>query len=135
MFILNYLSKNYGTKKVEKGKIEQIRRGFEVIIKSKIITKKEKKKLVIRAIIENIINGNKFIIISPILMIRTIFVILTTIFTTISNFFDIIQETLIQVCFKIDDIKDINLTRCQASRKVIEEIGKGYLIEEKDLKN
>ncbi len=117
-----------------KMRIEQIRRGFEVIIKSKVITKKEKKELVIRAIIENIVNGYKFIIILPILIIRTIFVILTTIFTTISNFFDIIQETLIQVCFKIDDIKDINLTRCQASRKVIEEIGKGYLIEEKDLK-
>ena len=118
-----------------KMRIGQMRKGFEVIINSKVITKKEKKELVIRAIAENIVNGYKFIIILPILMIRTIFVILTTIFTTISYFFDIIQDTLIQVCFKIDYIKDINLTRCQASRKVLEEIGKGYLIEEKDLKN
>lgn len=117
-----------------KMRIGQMRRGFEVIIKSKVITKKEKKELIIRAIIENIVNGYKFIIILPILMIRIIFVILTTIFTTISDFFDVIQETLIQVCFKIDDIKDINLTRCQASKKVLKEIGKGYLIEEKDLK-
>lgn len=117
-----------------KMRIGQMRKGFEVIINSKVITKKEKKELVIRAIAENIVNGYKFIIILPILIIRTIFLILTTIFTTISDFFDIIQETLIQVCFKIDYIKDINLTRCQASRKVLEEIGKGYLIEEKDLK-
>lgn len=117
-----------------KMRIGQMRRGFEVIIKSKVITKKEKKELVIRAIAENIVNGYKFIIILPILMIRTIFVILTTIFTTISDFFDIIQDTLIQVCFKIDYIKDIDLTSCQASKKVLKEIGKGYLIEEKDLK-
>lgn len=117
-----------------KMRIEQTRRGFEVIKKSKVLTKKEKRELTTKAIVENIVNSYKLIIILPILIIRIIFVILTTIFTTISNFFDIIQETLIQVCFKIDDIKDINLTRCQASRKVIEEIGKGYLIEEKDLK-
>lgn len=117
-----------------KMRTEQTRRGFEVIKKSKVLTKKEKRELTTKAIIELIVNSYKLIIILPILIIRIIFVILTTIFTTISNFFDIIQETLIQVCFKIDNIKDINLTRCQASKKVLEEIGKGYLIEEKDLK-
>lgn len=118
-------------------KIKQIKQGFEVIKKSEVLTKKEKRELTTRAIIELIVNSYKLIIILPFSLFGIIFATLTMIFSTITEVFDLIEEIFNSICIKIDNLKDINLTKCQASKKVLEEIGKkqDLQIEEKDLKN
>lgn len=118
-------------------KIKQIKQGFEVIKKSEVLTKKEKRELTTRAIIELIVNSYKLIIILPFSLFGIIFATLTMIFSTITEVFDLIEEIFNSICIKIDNLKDISLTKGQTRDKLFKEIGKkqDLQIEEKDLKN
>ena len=98
------------------------KRILKMIKESQTLTKQEKKDLIIKGRIENIINSYKVIIKLPFLILGISFATLECLFGYITELFSLIEQVFSSICIKIDNTKDITLTNGEAREKILKEI-------------
>lgn len=100
----------------------RITRTIKMIKRSNILTKQEKKELIIKGLLESIVNSYKVIIKLPFLILGLTFVTLECLFGYITEFFSLIEQVFSSICIKIDNFKEFNITRGKARDRMIQEI-------------
>jgi len=92
------------------------------IKESEVLTKEEKRKLIKRGKIEYLLNSYKIILKFPFLILGILFATLECLFNYLAEIFDLIEQVFSSICIKIDNLKEINLTKGKAREKLIKEI-------------
>lgn len=114
----------------------KFRRMLKILKQSKVLTKKEKRKLIIKGTVESIVNSYKIIIKIPFQILGITFATLEFLFNSIAELFSLIEQVFSSICLKIDDIKEFTLTsNSKAREKVLKEIKENQIkkIDKKDL--
>lgn len=113
----------------------KIVRTIKVINKSKALSKKEKRKLISKGLIEQVINMYKVIIKLPFVLIGLTLCIIGCIVNYIGEGIELVEQIFRSIVFWLDDkIPEINLTKGQARDKMIAEIkGEKYRVEKADV--
>lgn len=112
-------------------------RTIKLINKSKTLTNKEKRELISKGLIEQVINVYKVIIKLPFTIIGLTLCIIGCIVNYIGEGIELVEQVFRSIVFWLDDkIPEINLTKGQARDKMIAEIkGKKYRVEKADVEN
>ena len=110
-------------------------RTIKLINKSKTLTNKEKRELISKGLIEQVINVYKTIIKLPFVLIGLTLCIIGCIVNYIGEGIELVEQVFRSIVFWLDDkIPEINLTKGQARDKMIAEIkGKKYRVEKADV--
>lgn len=110
-------------------------RTIKLINRSKTLTNKEKRELISKGLIEQVINVYKVIIKLPFVLIGLILCIIGCIVNYIGEGIELVEQVFRSIVFWLDDkIPEINLTKGQARDKMIAEIkGKKYRVEKADV--
>lgn len=110
-------------------------RTIKLINRSKILTSKEKRELISKGLIEQVINVYKVIIKLPFVLIGLTLCIIGCIVNYIGEGIELVEQVFRSIVFWLDDkIPEINLTKGQARDKMIAEIkGKKYRVEKADV--
>lgn len=110
-------------------------RTIKLINKSKTLTNKEKRELISKGLIEQVINVYKAIIKLPFVLIGVTLCIIGCLFEYIVDGIQLIEQVFRSIVFWLDDkIPEINLTKGQARDKMIAEIkGEKYRVEKADV--
>lgn len=110
-------------------------RTIKLINKSKTLTNKEKRELISKGLIEQVINVYKTIIKLPFTIIGLTLCIIGCIVNYIGEGIELVEQVFRSIVFWLDDkIPEINLTKGQARDKMIAEIkGKKYRVEKVDV--
>ena len=95
---------------------------MRIIKESSVLTEKEKKTLIRKAKIENILSSYKFLLKLPFLIIGITFATLEMIFTCFSEVFDLLEQVFSSICIKIDNLKDFVITNDNTREKILKEI-------------
>lgn len=114
----------------------KFRRTLKILKQSKVLTRKEKRELIIKGTIEGIVNSYKIIIKIPFQILGITFATLEFLFNSIAEFFDLIEQIFYSFCLKIDNLKEFTLTSNNKAReKVLKEIKENQIkkINKKDL--
>lgn len=98
------------------------KRIIKMIKESETLTKQEKRELITKGRIENIVNSYKVIIKLPFLILGLTFVTLECLFGYITEFFSLIEQVFSSICIKIDNFKEFNITNGEAREKILKEI-------------
>ena len=98
------------------------KRIIKMIKESETLTKQEKRELIIKGRIENIVNSYKVIIKLPFFILGILFVTLECLFGYITEFFSLIEQVFSSICIKIDNFKEFNITNGKAREKILKEI-------------
>ena len=98
------------------------RKIIKMIKESKVLTEQEKRTLIRRGKIENIINSYKFFLKLPFLIIGIFFATLIMIFAYFSEIFDLFEEVFSSICAKIDSLKEFVITNNNTREKILKEI-------------
>lgn len=102
-------------------------RGLKIISKCTSITHKEKTILIIKGIIENILNSYKFIIRLPFLLLGFVCLLGYCLFDGLAQCFDFIQDIFNSIHISIDNnLPDFTITKGTSRDKVIDEIKHRY---------
>lgn len=98
-------------------------RTIKLINKSKALTNKEKRELISKGLIEQVINVYKVIIKLPFVLIGLILCIIGCIVSYIGEGIELVEQVFRSIVFWLDDkIPEVSLTKGQARDKMIEEI-------------
>lgn len=110
-------------------------RTIKLINRSKTLTNKEKRELIGKGLIEQVINVYKVIIKLPFVLIGLTLCIIGCIVNYIGEGIELVEQVFRSIVFWLDDkIPEINLTKGQARDKMIAEIkGKKYRVEKADV--
>lgn len=110
-------------------------RTIKLINRSKTLTSKEKRELISKGLIEQVINVYKVIIKLPFVLIGLTLCIIGCIVNYIGEGIELVEQVFRSIVFWLDDkIPEINLTKGQARDKMIAEIkGKKYRVEKADV--
>ena len=110
-------------------------RTIKLINKSKTLTNKEKRELISKGLIEQVINVYKVIIKLPFVLIGLTLCIIGCIVNYIGEGIELVEQVFRSIVFWLDDkIPEINLTKGQARDKMIAEIkGEKYRVEKADV--
>lgn len=110
-------------------------RTIKLINKSKTLTNKEKRELISKGLIEQVINVYKTIIKLPFVLIGLTLCIIGCIVNYIGEGIELVEQVFRSIVFWLDDkIPEINLTKGQARDKMIAEIkGQKYRVEKADV--
>lgn len=110
-------------------------RTIKLINRSKTLTNKEKRELISKGLIEQVINVYKTIIKLPFTIIGLALCIIGCIVNYIGEGIELVEQVFRSIVFWLDDkIPEINLTKGQARDKMIAEIkGKKYRVEKADV--
>ena len=110
-------------------------RTIKLINRSKTLTNKEKRELISKGLIEQVINVYKVIIKLPFVLIGLTLCIIGCIVNYIGEGIELVEQVFRSIVFWLDDkIPEINLTKGQARDKMIAEIkGKKYRVEKADV--
>lgn len=110
-------------------------RTIKLINKSKTLTNKEKRELISKGLIEQVINVYKAIIKLPFILIGVTLCIIGCIVNYIGEGIELVEQVFRSIVFWLDDkIPEINLTKGQARDKMIAEIkGEKYRVEKADV--
>lgn len=101
----------------------RVRKTLKLIKKSKVLTKKEKRELIIKGIIEEIVNFYKTIIKLPFMVIGLIFCFLGCIFGYIVEGIELIEQVFRSITIWLEDkVPELCLTKNQAREKLLAEI-------------
>ena len=113
----------------------KIVRTIKVINRSKTLTSKEKRELISKGLIEQVINVYKVIIKLPFVLIGLTLCIIGCIVNYIGEGIELVEQVFRSIVFWLDDkIPEINLTKGQARDKMIAEIkGKKYRVKKADV--
>ena len=110
-------------------------RTIKLINKSKTLTNKEKRELISKGLIEQVINVYKVIIKLPFVLIGLTLCIIGCIVNYIGEGIELVEQVFRSIVFWLDNkIPEINLTKGQARDKMIAEIkGEKYRVEKADV--
>lgn len=110
-------------------------RTIKLINRSKTLTNKEKRELISKGLIEQVINVYKVIIKLPFTIIGLALCIIGCIVNYIGEGIELVEQVFRSIVFWLDDkIPEINLTKGQARDKMIAEIrGEKYRVEKADV--
>ena len=110
-------------------------RTIKLINRSKTLTNKEKRELISKGLIEQVINVYKVIIKLPFVLIGLTLCIIGCIVSYIGEGIELVEQVFRSIVFWLDDkIPEINLTKGQARDKMIAEIkGEKYRVEKADV--
>lgn len=110
-------------------------RTIKLINRSKTLTNKEKRELIGKGLIEQVINVYKVIIKLPFVLIGLTLCIIGCIVNYIGEGIELVEQVFRSIVFWLDDkIPEINLTKGQARDKMIAEIrGEKYRVEKADV--
>ena len=110
-------------------------RTIKLINRSKTLTNKEKRELISKGLIEQVINVYKTIIKLPFVLIGLTLCIIGCIVNYIGEGIELVEQVFRSIVFWLDDkIPEINLTKGQARDKMIAEIkGEKYRVEKADV--
>ena len=98
-------------------------RTIKLINRSKTLTNKEKRELISKGLIEQVINVYKVIIKLPFTIIGLVLCIIGCIVNYIGEGIELVEQVFRSIVFWLDDkIPEINLTKGQARDKMIAEI-------------
>lgn len=101
----------------------RITRVIKMIKRSDILTKQEKKELIIKGLLESIVNSYKLILIVPFALLRTLFLILENLFNYITEFIGIIETVFYELTNLLDrKLPELSLTKGKARDRMIQEI-------------
>ena len=101
-------------------KIKQV---IKLINKSKVLNKQEKRKLIVKGLIETIVNSYKFIIKLPFIILGMLFATIEMVFNYIVEFTDLIEQVFYCIVDWLEDrLPELALTKGQARDKLMEEI-------------
>lgn len=112
-------------------------RTIKLINKSKTLTNKEKRELISKGLIEQVINVYKTIIKLPFVLIGLTLCVIGCIVNYIGEGIELVEQVFRSIVFWLDDkIPEINLTKGQTRDKMIAEIkGQKYRVEKADVEN
>ena len=101
----------------------RITRAIKMIKKSNVLTKQEKKALIIKGLLESIVNSYKLILIAPFALLRILFLILENLFNYITEFIGVIEAVFYELTNLLDrKLPELSLTKGKARDRVIQEI-------------
>lgn len=101
----------------------RITRVIKMIKRSNILTKQEKKELIIKGLLESIVNSYKLILIVPFALLRILFLILENLFNYITEFIGIIEAVFNELTNLLDrKLPELSLTKGNARDRMIQEI-------------
>lgn len=101
-------------------KIKQV---IKLINKSKILSKQEKRELIVKGLIETIVNAYKFVIKLPFIILGILFTTIEMIFSYIVELADLIEQVFHCIVDWLEDrLPELALTKGKIRDKLIEEI-------------
>lgn len=101
-------------------KIKQV---IKLINKSKTLSKQEKRELIVKGLIETVVNAYKFIIKLPFIILGILFTTIEMVFSYIVEFVDLIEQVFHCIVDWLEDrLPELALTKGQSRDKLIEEI-------------
>ena len=101
----------------------RITRAIKLIKRSNVLTKQEKKELIIKGLLESIVNSYKLILIVPFALLRILFLILENLFNYITEFIGIIETVFYELTNLLDrKLPELSLTKGKARDRIIQEI-------------
>ena len=101
----------------------RITRVIKLIKRSNILTKQEKKELIVKGLLESIVNSYKLILIVPFALLRILFLILENLFNYITEFIGVIEAVFYELTNLLDrKLPELSLTKGKARDRVIQEI-------------
>lgn len=96
---------------------------IKMIKKSNILTNQEKKELIIKGLLEDIVCSYKLILIAPFALLRILFSILENLFNYITEFIGIIEAVFHGLTDLLDrKLPELILTKGETRDKMIQEI-------------
>ena len=101
----------------------RITRVIKLIKRSNVLTKQEKKELIIKGLLESIVNSYKLILIAPFVLLRILFLILENLFNYITEFIGVIEAVFYELTNLLDrKLPELSLTKGKARDRIIQEI-------------
>ena len=101
----------------------RIKQVIKLINKSKILSKQEKRELIVKGLIETIVNAYKFIIKLPFIILGILFATIEMIFSYIVEWANLIEQVFHCIVDWLEDrLPELALTKGQARDKLMEEI-------------
>lgn len=101
----------------------RITRVIKLIKRSNILTKQEKKELIVKGLLESIVNSYKLILIVPFALLRILFLILENLFNYITEFIGVIEAVFYELTNLLDrKLPELSLTKGKARDRIIQEI-------------
>lgn len=101
----------------------RITKVIKIVKKSNVLTKQEKRGLIIKGLIETIVNVYKTIVKAPFAIIGMILVTLETLLHTIAEGIELIEQVFSCIVILLDEkLPECSLTKGQARDKLIKEI-------------
>ena len=101
----------------------RITRAIKMIKRSNILTKQEKKELIIKGLLESIVNSYKLFLIAPFALLRILFLVLENLFNYITEFIGIIETVFYELTNLLDrKLPELSLTKGKTRNRIIQEI-------------
>ena len=101
----------------------RIKQVIKLINKSKVLNKQEKRELIVKGLLETVVNTYKFIIKLPFIILGMLFVTIEMIFSYIVEWADLIEQVFHCIVDLLEDkLPELALTKGKARNKLIEEI-------------
>lgn len=101
----------------------RITRVIKMIKRNNVLTKQEKKELIIKGLLESIVNSYKLFLIAPFTLLRVLFLILENLFNYITEFIRIIETIFYELTNLLDGkLPELSLTKGKARDRMIQEI-------------
>ena len=107
----------------------RITRAIKMIKRSNILTKQEKKELIVKGLLESVINSYKLFLIAPFTLLRILFSVLENLFNYITEFIGIIETVFYELTNLLDrKLPELSLTKGKARDRMIQEENSGLTI-------
>ena len=101
----------------------RIKQVIKLINKSKILSKQEKRELIVKGLIKTIVNSYKFIIKLPFIILGILFATIEIVFSYIVELANLIEQVFHCIVDWLEDrLPELALTKGQAKDKLMEEI-------------
>ena len=101
----------------------RITKVIKLIKRSNVLTDQEKKKIIIKGLLESIVSSYKLILIVPFALLRILFLVLENLFNYITEFIGIIEAVFYELTNLLDrKLPELSLTKGEARDRMIQEI-------------
>ena len=101
----------------------RIIRVIKMIKRSNVLTSQEKKELIIKGLLESIVNSYKLILIVPFALLKILFLMLENLFNYITEFIGIIKTVFYELVNLLDrKLPELSLTKGKARDRMVQEI-------------
>lgn len=95
---------------------------IKLISKSEVLTKKEKRELIVKGIIETIVNSYKWLCKLPFAIVGITFCLFGMLFTKLEELMELLETPFNCIVQSIDDWKELGLTKGEPRERLMKEI-------------